>query len=386
MMTNPATRRRLTCIIVLIMLAGLLAGCQLSPSALIPSLARSLEAATPPAGAGTIAEQLRATPEKPGEAGERTLSSQAVPTPAPMSAQALNAFLSGPRAFGVEPFCLQLVDTDGDGEREWLGLFELVPLGGTGIAGFVLDGDQMYALGKSANAPAAEGQDFGTLLSETPVCQVQVQDVTGDGLVEILVRGLSQAGQHQLSIFSWSRNDAYILLASFGGDAGVELMDWEQDGLPEIVTMQNVWDGVVLQEISRWDGMAYRFDRSVYAPASEFAGPLPADGPEQALVAYYLHLSRRDFRTAYDMLSAEMQSRQDYRAFLLSMAGVRSFWLGELSPPAQEGDMLVFQAPLWMEAVESGQPIRRVYRGEWRVGQEQGVWKIFSISLHTFGS
>ncbi len=386
MMSNHSTHRWLTCIAVMLMLADLLAGCQLSPSELIPSLARSLESGAPLAGAGTIAEQLQATPEQPGAAGERILSPQAVPTPAPMSAQELNAFLSGPRAFGVEPFCLQLVDTDGDGEREWLGLFELVPLGGTGAAGFVLDGDQMYLLGKSADAHAAEGQDFGTLLSEAPVCQVQVQDVTGDGLVEILVRGLSQAGQHQLSIFSWNRNDAYALLASFGGDAGVEVMDLEQDGLPEIVTIQALWDGVVLREISRWDGMAYRFDRSVYGLAAEFAGSLPANGPEQALVSYYLNLSRRDFQAAYDTLSTEMRSRQDYKAFLLSAAGVRDFWLGELSPPAQEGDVLLFQALLWMEAVENGRLIRRAYRGEWRVGQEQGAWKIFSISLHAFGS
>lgn len=384
MVSSRSMRRRLTCLTVVVVFAGLLAGCQVAPTELIPSLARSLESATPSAGAGTIVEQLRAAPAEPTATGERTLSSQAMPTPAPMSAQAMNAFLSGPRAFGVEPFCLQLADTDGDGEREWLGLFELVPLGGTGAAGFVLDGDQMYLLGRAADG---QGQDnYGTLVSELPVCQVQVQDVTEDGLVEVLVRGLSQAGQHQLSIFSWNRNDAYLLLASFGGNAGVELMDLDQDGLPEVVTAQNLWDGVVLQEISRWDGVAYRFERSVYALASDAVEALPADTPEQCLVSYYLNLERRDYRSAYEMLSAEMQARQDYKAFLLSAAGVRDLWLGEVSPPAQEGDVLVFQAPLWMEAVENGRPIRRAFRGEWRIGQEQGTWKILSISLHAFGS
>jgi len=384
MVSSHSTRRRLTYLAVVVMFAGMLAGCQVSPTDLIPPLARSLESATPSAGAGTIAEQVGAVPAEPTATEERALSSQAMPTPAPMSAQAMNAFLSGPRAFGVEPFCLQLADTDGDGEREWLGLFELVPLGGTGAAGFVLDGDQMYLLGRTADM---QGQDnSGTLVSELPVCQVQVQDVTGDGLVEILVHGLNQAGQHQLSIFSWNRSDAYPLLASFGGDAGVELMDLDRDGLPEIITVQNLWDGVVLQEISRWDGVAYRFERSVYALASDAVEVLPADTPEQCLVSYYLNLERRDYRSAYERLSAEMQARQDYKAFLLSVAGVRDLWLGEVSPPAQEGDVLVFQAPLWMEAVENGRPIRRAFRGEWRVGQEQGAWKILSISLHAFGS
>lgn len=384
MMSGHFMHRGLIYLALMILLAGLLAGCQLSPTGLIPSLERSLELATPSAGAGTIAEQLRAAPAEPTAGGERTLSPQAMPTPAPMSAQAMNAFLSGPRAFGVEPFCLQLVDTDGDGEREWLGLFELVPLGGTGAAGFVLDGDQMYSLGRAADMPAQDS--YGTLVSELPICQVQVQDVTGDGLVEILVRGLSQAGQHQLSIFSWNQNDSYPLLASFGGDAGIELMDLDQDGVPEIITMQSVWDGVVLQEISRWDGVAYRFEKSVYALASDAVGALPAGTPEQCLVSYYLNLERRDYRSAYELLSAEMQARQDYKAFLLSAAGVRDLQLGEVSPPAQEGDVLIFQAPLWMDAVENGRLIRRAYRGEWRLGQEQGTWKILSISLHAFGS
>jgi hypothetical protein len=163
-------------------------------------------------------------------------------------------------------------------------------------------------------------------------------------------------------------------------------MDLDRDGLPEIITVQNLWDGVVLQEISRWDGVAYRFERSVYALASDAVEVLPAGTPEQCLVSYYLNLERRDYRSAYERLSAEMQARQDYKAFLLSVAGVRDLWLGEVSPPAQEGDVLVFQAPLWMEAVENGRPIRRAFRGEWRVGQEQGAWKILSISLHAFGS
>lgn len=377
--------RRLAYVGVVILLAGILGGCQLSPAGLIPSLMRRMESAVPSTGAGTIAEKVGTAPAE-GGGTEQAPSSQTMPTPAPLSAQAMNAFLSGPRAFGVEPFCLQLADTDGDGEREWLGLFELVPLGGSGVAGFVLDGSQMYPLGQSANAQPQADPSSWALLSELPVCQVQVQDVTGDGLVEILVYGVSQAAQHQLSIFSWNRGDAYPLVASFGGAAGIELTDLEQDGLPEVVTMQYLWDGVILQEISRWDGMAYRFDRSVYAVAPETLGPLPADTPEQSLVAHYLNLSRRDYRAAYDLLSAELQSRQDYKAFLLSAAGVRSLWLGELSLPAQEGEALIFQAPLWMEAVENGRPIRRVFRGEWRVGQEQGRWKILGISLQAIGS
>ncbi|MGQ9667171.1 MAG: hypothetical protein ACUVWB_07640, partial [Anaerolineae bacterium] len=329
------TYRKLAYVGVAILLAGILGGCQLSPAGLIASLARRMESTVPSAGAGTIAEKVGAAPAEGGRT-EQTPSAQTMPTPAPLSAQAMNAFLSGPRAFGAEPFCLQLTDTDGDGEREWLGLFELVPLGGSGVAGFVLDGSQMYPLGQSADAQPPTDPSSWTLLSELPACQVQVQDVTGDGLVEILVYGASQADQHQLSIFSWNRHDAYPLVASFGGAAGVALEDLEQDGLPEVVTMQYLWEGVILREISRWDGVAYRFDRSVYAAAPEAVGPLPADTPEQSLVAYYLNLSRRDYRAAYDLLSAELHSRQDYKAFLLSAAGVRSLQLGELSSPAQE--------------------------------------------------
>lgn len=379
----PTTTRTITLLTELIIIVSLLflSGSALAGCAFLqPSGEKGVTGPVTTVEAGLPSDATRAAPPENTVTEDEAETEAAVP-PASEAVLTLESALAAPRAFGAEPFCMQLADTDGDGLQEWVGLWDAGPSDGAGVRGFILDGGQFYPLGAAGALNSGTDDAASSLLSEVPLCSLEIADLNVDGRAEIAVSGETREGSPQLTILAWNGKDAYPIVGSFAGDAGVYLQDEDGDGAREIFSLHRLWDGVLLCEVSRWNGKAYVYDRSYYALKSDFAGPLAVETAEQTLVGHYLNIQRRDFKAAYALLSAGLQARQDYRSFFLSNGGTRRLELGELSSPVLDGETWVFQAPLTLEAVEEGQVVRRRFAGEWHLREVEGQWRIDSIAL-----
>jgi len=296
--------------------------------------------------------------------------------PATAGMPTIDPLLADWRAVGMEPFCLQLADTDGDGQKEWLGLIEGRGGDVVGIRGFVLDGGRLNMLGGQGT-----GMTGGVTLGDDPVCQASVRDLNADGLVEIAVAGQRQDGSKQLSIFVWDDAGSYRLIAQLGGSERADLVDDDHNGVAEIVVANRFGPGVWLEEVSAWDGRQYIASSSRYVQAPAFQGALPSSTPEQALIGFYLSLQRRDMAAAYEYLSPAMRQRQGYEPFLLSAAAVERFDLGEVHQREPAGETVAFTGPLQIHKIANGKSQQERYTGEWRLAQTETGWRIDAISL-----
>ena len=292
----------------------------------------------------------------------------------------IDGILAGPRAFGAEPFCLQLADADGDGQMEWIGLRELHAKDSAGISGFVLDGDRLYPLGRPRGYDS-EDPAAGITIGERPICDLTVEDINLDDVLEIVARGQARDGSQQLAIFTWDGTDSYPLLASFGGSAGVRLTDDNGDGMQDIVVENDVSPGIILEEISLWNGSRYVRARGQYAIPDGYLGPLSLDTAELTLIAFYLQLDQRNLTTAYQFLSPALQERQEYRDFVLSVAAVKRFRLGELEEVVNEENLTILKGSLITEVASGAPTERQEFYGEWQLKQLAAGWHIAGISL-----
>jgi len=352
--------------VLLLCLAALTGACALGMPAL----------STVPAGsnAGVAAA---ASPTAPATATVAATPRPTTPTPvATVSLPSIDPLLSSWRAAGMEPFCLQLADTDGDGQKEWLGLIE--GRGGevVGIRGFVLDDGRLHMLGGQGESAAS-----GATLGDDPLCQLSVRDLNADGLAEIAAAGQRQDGSKQLSVFVWDEAGAYRLVAQFGGSERAELQDDDRNGVAEVVVANRAGPGVALEEISAWDGRQYVSSFSRYVQAPAFQGVLPSGTPEQALIGFYLSLQRQDMAAAYEFLSPAMRQRQGYEPFLLSAAAVARFDLGEVRRGEPAGDAVTLTGPLQVHKIANGRAQQERYSGEWRLLQTEAGWRIDAVSL-----
>jgi len=298
---------------------------------------------------------------------------------AALSAVTLEPELSAWRAAGIEPFCLILGDTDGDGEKEWVGLHQERAGDWAGVQGFVLDGDQFYPLGGLESAEPSSM--VGCVLGDDALPALAIRDVNADGKTEIIAGGQNRDGQSQMSIFLWDPQGEYRLLAYFSGSESIAARDKDGDGALEIIVVNRVGPGVLFEEISVWDGTRYVLSRGRYLRSSSYAGALSVSTPEQALMAFYLSLEARDVATAYGLLAPAMQERQKYDAFLLSQAAVDSFELGELRRIREGGEIVVLSGRLWLTKTSANRASRESYQGEWRLASTGSGWQIEAISL-----
>ena len=284
----------------------------------------------------------------------------------------IEQLLAGPRAYGADPFCLQQADVDDDGSMEWIGLREVYDADSVGgVSGFVLDGDDFYPLGVETDIPS------GLVVGDRLRCDVRVVDANGDGTSDIAIAGQSNADLHTLALFTWNAEIGnYRLLGSFGGVAGVELNDEDRDGALDVTTWNCAGPGVALREVSRWENAGYLFSRSYYAAASDCQGDFSPETAKLALIVYYVSLDQRDLESAYQFLSATAQERQPYKDFVLSIAAVRRYYLGEFTEVSQDGEDVIVRAPLVTERVAGNAITRTQFAGEWHLRQTDAGWRI----------
>ena len=156
-----------------------------------------------------------------------------------------------------------------------------------------------------------------------------------------------------------------------------------QNGVHEVLVANRAGVGVVLEEVSVWNGTEYAPSRSRYARQASFSMALPAGSPEQALIKYYLALQERDLPTAYQMLSPAMRERQKYDAFLLSHAAVFGYELDEIQRGAETSDRVVLTAELRLQQKATQRTAMDRFRGEWQLlwSEQDAGWQINGLSL-----
>jgi len=312
-------RRRVAAGIIWLVTLALAAAC--SPAAVEPTYTpMALPTATP-----------SATPTAPPTATPTPLPT-ATPTPGPTldPAAVATTAASGQAdvaARGVNPLCLHLEDTDGDGVGEWLGVY-LHEAALPELHAFVLDGETWHELAALEDATYGLGQ-YGT-------CELAVRDVDVDGAVEILVWGYAAESVGLLHIFSWD-GSGYRLVAPFEGPAGVRMENRDGDLIDEVVLRYIHRAGRAWEAVYTWDGQNYAWTWERYVwyyldrPHAYSTG-----NPEDAVISYYLALADRDMPAAYSMLSAGTRAASPYGTWAGGFAALLDVEIGAVGELASD--------------------------------------------------
>jgi hypothetical protein len=268
------------------------------------------------------------------------------------------------------PLCIRSTDVDGDAEPEWLGLYHL-PADRPRLAAFVLDGDSWYEL----QAPPQEEHGLGTYAT----CELEVFDVNLDGRVEILIRGHAEQNVELLHIFVWD-GVHYGLLASFQGDAGIQLEDLGGSLSKEVVVRYRVGEGLAWEAVHYWDGASYGWDWERYSWL--YAGrphAYLADEPKHAVISYYLALDDRDLPGAYGLLSGESQSAQAYGAFSGAFHTTLGIEVGAVRKTYQSDASATVTALVRSYDNLDGYVVGKLWDVRWTLVREEGRWWLDSV-------
>ena len=263
------------------------------------------------------------------------------PTPtvavAPRSLQErTGAVLARLAALGIEPHCLLWTDSDGDGEREWVGLYREAV--GSSVLGFVLDGETLYTL--------SPPDTLGVGLGERPTCNLQVRPLSPYPV--ILVWGSAGAHLSLLHLFRWNGR-AYQVVGAFGGDGGISFVAPDPgSGLPQeiIVRQRGDPDRFDREEVWRWDGERYRLDRSryVFSALRARGAPYPDRSPGDAVISFYLAINDRDLPGAYALFTPQAQAsrpRERWYAGFATTLGVEVNEIRTVSETAEDTATIV---------------------------------------------
>jgi len=308
----------------------------------------------------------------PSLSPEHASSMAAVPTLDPENvADIVEAGQVSTQQQSVDPLCLRWEDTDQDGKREWLGVY-LRPGDPARLAGFVLDGKTWYEL------RAVEAAPYG--LGEYPTCQLEVNDINVDGRVEIVVWGHAERNTDLLHVFVW-RESRYSEIASFQGDAGLELTDVNNDLIQEIIVRHNAGDGLAWETIHRWDGTDYVWNWERYRWLhADYPHPYLSDDPTHIVISFYLALDDRDLRGAYGLLGNETRESQPYQSWAAGFNTTLGVEVGSVLEIERTGSGATVTAQLRSYDNVDGYVIGSLWDVTWLVIREDGAWRLDSAT------
>jgi len=267
----------------------------------------------------------------------------------------------------IDPLCLQWMDADDDGAREWVGLY-LEPGDPARLLGFVLDNGDWHAL----QPPAGESATMGRF----PTCTLRIEDVNADGRTEILVEGHEQENVDLLHIFVWE-DGRYGLLASFGGDAGIDISDIDGDMTAEIITRWDAGSDMTWEAVHTWDGSHYAWTWERYGWLyPDHPHLYVTDQPRDVLISFYLALSGRDLPGAYDLMSSEARGEQSYSEWAAGFDTTLEVEVGSVRELERVEDRARVTALVRAYDNAEGYVIGRLWDVTWTVVREAGGWRL----------
>ncbi|MGD8966187.1 MAG: hypothetical protein PVI07_01650 [Anaerolineae bacterium] len=305
-----------------------------------------------------------------------TPAPSATPTPAPTFdpqavADRIAAGQVALEAQGVDPLCLRWEDTDGDGQAEWAGLY-LRPTDRPRLEAFVLDGETWHEL------RALENEEYG--LGMYPACELDVQDINGDGRVEVLIQGHAEENTDLLHIFVWD-DLRYDLLAAFQGDAGIEVDDRDGKLGKEVIVRYDAGKGLAWEAIHTWDGANYGWTWERYDWLhSDYPHTYLTDDPEHVVISFYLALDDRDLPSAYSLLSSDARSSQPYQTWAAGFDTTLAVEVGSVHQIAQTGDSATVTAQVRSYDNLDGYVVGRLWDTTWSVRYGDQFWRLQSAT------
>jgi hypothetical protein len=328
---------------------------------------------TAPSATAVVSVTTQSGPAAP----TATVMTAPSPTPAPTIdrtsvATTVEAGQSAIAARQVDPLCLRWEDTDGDGEPEWVGLY-LKATDPPRLEGFVLDLDDLDGeRWHSLQAPAEDERGLGAY----PACRLEVEDVNVDGRAELLVHGRTEDDVDLLHLFVW-RESRYELLASFRGDAGIQVTDLDGDPPREILARYDAGRGLVWEQVHTWDGAHYGWTWERYAWLyADRPHPYPTDTAERAVIAFYLALNDRDLPGAYRLFSAAVEASQSYETWAAGFDTMLAVEVGSVHRTGGAGDTATVSAQVRSYDNLDGYVVGRLWDVTWTLVREQGAWQL----------
>jgi hypothetical protein len=299
-----------------------------------------------------------------------TLKPSATPAPTLDPQTVENVIAAGqavPEAQGVDPLCLRWEDTDGDGEAEWLGAY-LREADRPRLEAFVLDGETWHEL------RVLENEKYG--LGMYPACELDVQDINANGTVEILIHGRAEDNIDLLHIFVWD-DLQYHLLASFQGDAGVEVKNLDGGLSKAIVVRHHAGNGLAWEAIHTWDGANYgwTWERYDWLHLDRPHNYLTAD-PEHVVISFYLALGDRDLPGAYSLLSSDVRSSQPYQVWAGGFDTTLAVEVGSVYQTTRSGESAMVSAQVRSYDNLDGYVVGRLWDTTWTVVYEEQLWRL----------
>lgn len=235
----------------------------------------------------------------------------------------------------------------------------------------MLDGDLWYEL----TAPAADEHGLGTF----PACELEIDDINLDGQPELLVRGRTTGNVDLLHIFVW-HDLGYGLLASFRGDAGIEIGNIDGSLPPEIVARWDAGDGLSWEQVHAWDGMHYGWtcERYGWLYADHPHSCVPTN-PERAVICYYLALDGRDLPTAYRLLSPEGAAVEPYAAWARAFDTVLAVEVGSVHEIDRDGSAATVTAQVRSYDKIDGYAIGTLWDVTWTLVYDETSWRLADV-------
>ena len=272
---------------------------------------------------------------------------------------------------GLDPLCLRWEDTDDDGEPEWVGL-HLQPGDPPRLEGFVADGEAWHQL----RAPTDEGHGLGRY----PTCELAVEDVNADGSTEILIYGHAKDNADLLHIFVW-RAPTYDLLASFHGNAGIEIQDIDGNLSPEILARHAAGDGLAWEAVHTWDGAhyAWTWERYTWLHA-DYPHAYPTDTPEHAVISFYLALDGRDLPGAHQLFSAEARASEPYETWAAGFDTMLAAEVGSVQEMDRSENTAMVTAQVRAYDNLEGYVVGRLWDVTWSLVREEDSWRLAGSS------
>jgi len=267
----------------------------------------------------------------------------------------------------IDPLCLRWEDADDDGAPEWVGLY-LRPADPPRLEGFVLDGDVWHEL----HAPQEDESGLGTY----PTCELDVRDVNADGRTELLIRGRTVGDVDLLHIFVW-REARYNLLASFAGNAGIEVANIDGSMEKEIIARWDAGDGLAWEQVHTWDGAHYGWTWERYSWLyADYPHAYLTDTPEHVTISFYLALADRNLPGAHRMLSSAAESSQAYDAWAAGFNTMLSAEVGSIHEIERVDDAATVSAQVRSYDNLDGYIIGRLWDVTWKVVREEEAWQL----------